>query len=45
MLNQFQELKYNSIIQKGPKKQDGHQSRLKIMHNTLSSDMQFLNLI
>ena len=44
MLNPFQEFKNNSIIQKGPKKRDGHQSRVKIMHNSLSSDMQFLNL-
>ena len=45
MLNPLQELKNNSIIQKGPQNQDGHQSRLKIMHNTLSSDMQFFNLL
>ena len=31
--------------QKRAQKQNGHQSRLKIMHNSLSSDMQFLNLL
>ena len=33
-----------SKIKKGPIKQ-GHQSQLKIMHNSLLSDMQFLNLL
>ena len=44
MLNSFQGFKNSLVIWKGPKHLDGHQSRLKIMHDSLSSDMQLLIL-